>query len=207
MNMKTRIISLAAVFFLLLTTLSSVVYAKSINSNFDNGKANGWYLGHSLAIPHMMGDWRVEDGVLIQDSGLDGVIALVEKGQFSEQTIETSVKLESISGVGGLTFWYQDDDNLMWVYIAPGSKTIRISERYGDVVIDTVFTDASLSFNTWYDLKVEADSVSGGLKVYLDGEYQFTHTVLTPIRIGQSGLVSGGAGKYFDNFKIKAKIH
>lgn len=46
------------------------------------------------------------------------------------------------------------------------------------------------------------DSLSGELAVYIDNNYLFTYNAITPYHTGQSGVFSGNAGAYFDNFLI-----
>ncbi len=58
------------------------------------------------------------------------------------------------------------------------------------------------SYDTWYNLRVDADSINEKLSIYLDDTYLFTYNTSTPYRTGLSGLSSGNDGAYFDNFQI-----
>ena len=167
--------------------------------DFDDGNTDGWWLGYALK-DHLWGNWRVEDGTLVQDTGDDGVLALIENHQFSSQTIETRLKVNGPSGGNGVILWYQNDNN--FVYVVVSGNGVEISENNNGTWSVYSHPYPSFAFGTWYDLKVFADSISGNLDVYLDGNYLVTRTMNTPIRIGQTGVVNGNAGGAFDDFKL-----
>lgn len=200
--MNIKIINLAIAFVIFLGLVVAPAYAGTFSDNFDDGNANGWWLGYSLANPTNNGNWRVENGELVQDTGYDGVIALIENQQFSDQIIETNVKLNGPSGGGGLIFWSQDNNNWTHAIVYPAGGFIEVHEHINGVTYGVHFPYPSLANDTWYDLKVDADSTSGDIKVYLDGNYLLTYTATAPIRTGQSGVLNGNAGGYFDNFTI-----
>ena len=168
--------------------------------NFNDGNTDGWWLGYSLANPANNGNWRVESGELLQDTGYDGVISLVENSQFSDQTIETRLKVNDPSGSDGVLLWFQDDNNL--VYVVVSGNGVAVGENINGTWNTSDYPFPSFIFGTWYDLKVVADSTSGNLDVYLDENYFFTHTVTTSNRTGQSGVINGNAGGAFDDFKL-----
>lgn len=170
--------------------------------DFNDGNTDGWWLGYSLKTPSFYGNWRVEDGTLIQDTGGDGVIALIQNHIFSDQTIETKLKLNGPSGYGGLILWSQDNNNWTHVIIYPAAGFVEVSAHVNGTTFGFQYPYPSLANDTWYDLKVVADSTNGNLDVYLDGNYLFTHTVTTPNRTGQSGVMNGNAGGAFDDFKL-----
>jgi hypothetical protein len=74
--------------------------------NFDDGNADGWWLGYSLAAPLNQGNWRIENRTLVQDRPGDGYIALVDNLQASNQSISMSLSLNGPAGYGGAIFWY-----------------------------------------------------------------------------------------------------
>lgn len=181
-----------------LTTFFAVavapVYASSFSDNFNDGNTNGWWL--------VNGNWRVENRMLVQDGAGDHHKALVENNQISSQAIRTKLNIGVPSGYGGFVVWYKDSNNWVNIFVYPAGEGVFITERKDG--IDTPFKYPIFTSNlVWYDLKVEADSSSGNLKVYIDDTYLFTYTVTTPNRTGLSGLFSGNAGGYFDNFSIK----
>ena len=49
----------------------------------------------------------------------------------------------------------------------------------------------------WYNLKVDADSATGELAIYLDDAYIFTYFASTPYRSGLSGVISGNDSRIF----------
>ena len=181
----------------------------SFYNNFDDSNADGWWFGYSHAVPSIFGNWRVDDGTLVQDTGYDGVLALVEDKDFYTQVVGTNIKLNGPSGGGGIVLWYQNDDNLVFVMVYPAANFIEVSESYNNNWNIYHYNDVSLSNYTWYDLKVDANSVNGILKVYLNDDYLFTYNVVSENRFGQFGVFNGNAGGYFDNFRVgkSAKVH
>lgn len=199
-----KIISLVLALVILFGLAVTPTYAGSFSDNFNDGNTDGWWLGYSLANPTNNGNWRVENGELIQDTGYDGVIALVENQQLLDQIIEVNVKLNGPSGGGGLIFWSQDNNNWTHAIVYPAGGFIEVHEHINGVTQGVHFPYPSLTNDTWYDLKVDANSTSGDIKVYLNSNYLFTYTVTNPIRTGQSGLLNGNAGGHFDNFTLNS---
>ncbi len=199
--MKRTFLAIVFIIFLsLITTTSS--YAISFFDNFDDGNADGWWLGYSQHTPWTNGNWRVENGVLMQDQSGDQFNALVENIQVSNQIIETQLLVNSPSGYGGITIWFQNDNNWVNVLIYPAANEVWVIERIDSANNLFRYPYASGANNTLYDLKVDADSTGGGLAVYINDVYLFTHTTITPYRNGQSGVNNGNAGGYFDNFNF-----
>lgn len=190
----------------MLSLSTSVVSAKSFNDNFNNGNSNGWLLGNSRGWPTNQGQWSVVDGVLTQTSGYDGVIGLIENEFFSTQTIELDTKLFGPSGGSGTVFWYVDDYNMVYVVLSNGR--IEICEWSNNVCSNQYYdVDYNLNENRWVKLKVLANSDTGVVQAYMDGEHLFTHVVATTNRLGLTGVISGNAGAAFDNIILKSKIH
>jgi hypothetical protein len=176
--------------------------------DFNDGDADGWWLGYSLNNPSVFGNWRIEDigpphdGTLVQDVGSDAVIALVKNLQIATQTVEVQLKMKQVSGVGGLTLWYQDNNNWIRVHTYPAASFTSLSEHLDGTKVGEYTHTHQTSNGVWYELKVVADSITGILKVYLDDELLFTYESVTPNRIGQSGLTTSNSGAYFDDFTI-----
>lgn len=189
---------------LLLLAISALpAKAATLLDDFNDGNADGWWLGYSLPFPSIPGNWRVVDGTLIQDNGYDGTIALLNNFQISDQTVEVRLKLIGPSGGAAIQIWFQNYNNAVGVGIRSGA--IGVSE-----VVDGVWyvTDYPFNFNInenrWVNLKVEANSTNGDLNVYADGAYFATHHLVTSHRTGQSGIVTGNAGAYFDDFILSS---
>lgn len=186
-------------------TISPTPY--SFSDNFDDNNADGWWLGYSHHTPWINGNWRVENGILVQDQAGDDFIALVENIQSSDQTIETQLKLNGPAGYGGVTFWYEDNSRVTIImYPAAGTNGLYITE-VSDGVSKSVSFPYQYLENTWYNLKVNANSASGELKVYIDNTYLFSYTVSTTTRIGQSGINNGNSGGYFDDFILDSRVY
>ena len=173
------------------------VFGQSFFDNFDDGNADGWWLSPR-------GNWSIENGSLRQDhgatdSGEDHVLGLLENLFISDQIIETQV---STSGYGGVVFWYQDNMNYISVAAYPLSAGLVVWEKI-DGVFSGLHYESHTSLNTWYDLRVDADSATGLLAIYIDDTLIFTYNATSfPTRTGQSGVTSGNGGAYFDNFRL-----
>ena len=170
---------------------------RKYTDNFDDGNADGWWLGYSQHTPWVDGNWRVEDGTLVQDQAGDAFIALLEGVESSDQTIEVQVKLNGPSGYGGVTLWFQDDNNWVNVLIYPAAKELWVLEYIDGVTNLSQYPYPTAENNIWYDLKVAANSKKGEMKVFINEDYVFTHDVATPNRTGQSGVNNGNAGGHF----------
>lgn len=166
-----------------------------ISDDFNDGDAEGWWLSP-------MGEWSIEIGILSQGSplGEDWIIGLVDDFLFSDQSVETQV---STPAYGGVTLWHQDNMNFVSVFAYPTWTGLVVLEVIdgGQAVIEPYLHRTW--HNTWYDLRVDADSTSGELAIYLDDVYIFSHDVITTNRSGLSGVFSGNlGGADFDNFKV-----
>lgn len=158
-------------------------------------------MGPSQHTPWINGNWRIENETLIQDQGADGFVGLMEN-QLSTQTLQTDIKLNGPSGYGGLTLWFQNNSNYIDIVMYPAAEKLFVTEKIDGTSNTTEYPLTFASHNTWYTLKVIANSTSGNLYMYIDENTVATHTVTTSIRSGQSGVNNGNAGGYFDNFKI-----
>lgn len=170
--------------------------AQTFFDDFNDGNLDGWTI--------VTGNWRVENQMLLQDQPGDGFIALVQNLSFSSQSAEVQLYMFPPAGYGGITLWYQDSNNYVAVRLYPAAAPNQIWIHDVRNGVDNLFMypyDA-LREETWYRLRVDANSQTGALAVYIDDKYLFTHTVTTDIRTGPSGLYSGNSGGYFDNFSV-----
>lgn len=162
--------------------------AGSFSDNFNDGNANGWVFPR--------GEWSVENGTLVQRSFGDGNRALVDNLLISNQVIETRL---SSAGYSGVVFWHQDDH---WVAINLACQSgIAVTQffngNYYQYVYGNYYIDAR-----WYDVRVDADSTSGLLDIYVNDTFIFAYQTSTPYRTGLSGLWSGNEVGYFDDFRL-----
>lgn len=201
MKMMVKLFAFIFSFVLLLGLSTTSSFAGSFTDDFNDGNADGWWLGYSIGQPSLFGNWRVENGTLVQDTGLDGVVALLENFQLTDQIVETDLKLNGPSGGGGITLWYQNNNTL--AYVALSNQTITVAETESGNWHSTNYTFAyNINDNNWVNLKVDANSSTGELNVYVDNVYVLTHFPTTTHRTGQTGVIHGNAGGYFDNFMI-----
>jgi hypothetical protein len=186
---------LALVFGLTLTAQAYTFY-----DNFNDGNANGWWLGTNPDGAY--GNWRVENGTLAQDQQGDLYVAIVKTIPVATQSVETQLLLHDPAGYGGLTVWYQDPKNWVGVRLYPGPG-IWVEEFIDGTYKGTTYA-ASYGQNAWHDMRVEANSLTGQLAVFMDESYLFTYDVTTTHRLGLSGVFSGNSGGFFDNFELSA---
>jgi hypothetical protein len=190
---------LPLVFFLSFFVIGNLsAYEAIFFDDFSDGKSDGWWLSPK-------GNWAIIDESLRQidqPSGEDWVMGLVENLEISDQTIETEV---STVGYGGVVFWYQDKLNFVSIVVYPFSSGLYLNEK-----LDGVSTIYQYGFRTrhnlWYDLRVEANSTTGQLDIFVDDSYIFTYNVTTPKRTGQSGVTFGNGGANFDDFKLTYQV-
>lgn len=197
--MKIKIINLAVALVIFLGFTVTSAYAGTFSDNFDDGNTNGW-ISAPQGTGYPLGNWRVSNGVLIQDAGPDHVKFLVNNLPLTNQSIETKIYFHDM-GYAGITIWYYDIDNWVDIYIYPAGSYLRVLER-----IDGIRQEVNYPFtsdkNTWYTMRVDANSLAGELAIYLDGVLITNQTVATTHRTGLSGVNSGNAGGSFDDFVI-----
>lgn len=170
--------------------------------NFDDGDAGGWFIPAEQG----GGNWRVEDGTLVQDLGGERYKFLVESPPVSTQSVEALVSTNDPPGYGGVTIWYQDAGTWVDIFVYRQSdvaSSLSIVESFDGTGQGFVFDffHAHDGFS-WYDLRVDADSATGELALYVDGARLFTYRAATTYRTGLSGLNSGNTGGRFDDFRL-----
>ncbi len=191
--MKGWIVGLAAVMI-----LSWAVEAKAgfIFDGFDDGNADGWtFLEFDRRGP---GEWSVENQVLVNNASTDWNMGLLDDVFVSDQVIETQLKT---TGYSGLTLWFHDENNWVSAFIYPFSTGLRIQEMVDGNATPFLYEHRTWN-DTWYDFRVEADSQTGELAIYLNNDYILTHQTSSLYRSGQSGVWSGNNPAYFDNFRV-----
>jgi hypothetical protein len=202
--MKKMLFVMAVLAFML--GLSVTTYAGTFFDNFNDGNTNGWIYG-SPQLDYPLGNWSIENGMLFENLNIDHVKFLVGDLQLSCQSIETQLYVGDYGAYGGITMWYQDFNNWIDVLIYPYSEAygpggnVRIVENINSVVTRYYYSPL-YDFQTWYDLRIDANSITGELKFYMDDSYLFTHLTNTTNRTGLTGVNAGNGDMYFDNFKI-----
>lgn len=200
--MKRIIIGLVS-FIIFFFSVRTAQAATTFFDDFNDGNAEGWWLGYSLEHPWVLGNWRVEEERLVQDANGDSFAALIDNNQYSSQIIETQIGLYGNVGYGGVVLWFQDVSNWVVVHLSPAYQLVTVWQSVGGAWTQTTYPYVpSSAYPTLDSLKIEANSVSGNLAVYLNNSYLFTHTVTTTNRTGQSGVLNGNNGGYFDNFTV-----
>ena len=163
------------------------------SDNFNDGDTVGWYFP--------IGDWRVEKKVLVQTHGGDWNLALVPDHVLGSQSTEVMMSTNDPAGNGAIYFWRQDDANNAGVLLYPHGVGLLVGHVYEGVGYDTIIGGAYEDY-TWYKIRVDADSETGVLTIFVNDVYVATYTVTTPVRSGLTGLHSGNTAGAFDNFRI-----
>lgn len=198
MNIKACVYLL--VLFILATSITTTsIYAGTFSDNFDDNIAEGWQSTPQGTF-YGLGNWRVEEGTLIEDRGHDHQKFLIENYSFTDQSIESDIMFHD-NGYAGITLWHQDVNNWVDVLIYPAGGILRVVESV-DGILDRYDSPLTTSQLQWYSLKIDSTSSTGKLLVYLDSNLVGSHAAATSHRSGRSGLNSGNAGGSFDNFVI-----
>lgn len=206
--MKRLIVGLAAVMVLnwaLVEAKAGTIFF----DDFNDGNADGWVFPYNSGMSQGPGQWSVENGALAQEYFGDNNVGLVDDLILSDQVIESQVR--TTGGYAGFALWYQQVDDALANYVAisnwstGNARVVEFTDGQAAVYYYPApgFDDTDWRF---YDWKVEADSATGAMTVYLDDTYVFTHTVTTPYRTGLSGVYSGNEHGYFDDFRFTDNI-
>jgi hypothetical protein len=193
-NMKKITLFLVVMVTIFSLWASPAVMAQTFSDNFDDGNADGWLLS-----PY--GIWSIENGALKQASGHDYTMGLAEHFVLSDQIATTQVY--SSGGYGGIVLWYKDDRNYICVIIYPGAGGFRVTQ-----LIDGASTTFDYGYPVgnavWNKLSINANGSTGELGIYFNDTYVFSYQSSIPNRTGLSGVTSGNAVTYFDNFSLNA---
>lgn len=174
------------------------------DDDFDDGNTDGWvFLPNSKYGTEP--NWLVENQTLAQLSLWDHNPGLVEGLLVGNQTAETDVWLSGPGDYGGLTLWYHDDDNRVEVGLYPAAGGLRVWEWVAGQHIDISY---SLDFRerTWHRLRVEANSRSGRINIYVNDTYWGSYKAASLRRAGLSGLFGGNNGGHYDNYSLRGRI-
>lgn len=193
-------------FILFVFQLATKVEALGFSDNFDDNNTDGW-VSFPQSTGYSTGNWRASGGILLEDAGNDHYKFLADGLDLEVQTIEGRLLVNSF-GYAGITVWHKDIDNWVDILIYPdhNPNSLRVIEYVNGVsVVYVLYPLTSLS-NTWYTLRVDSNSVTGELKIYLDGQLIKTHVVTTASRLGLSGFNSGNAGGKFDDFTLDYEV-
>lgn len=200
--MKRTIITVAIMGILALVGPVQSAQANTFFDNFNDGNADGW-ISVAGYPPGTFGNWRVENGVVIQDQGHDGFMFLVNNFPMSNQSVETKI-LWNDAAYGGITLWNYDVNTFVVVSISPrtySGLSLTVDEYINGVRYNHNYPLEVLE-RTWYTLKVDANSLTGELAIYLNDTYLRTQALETTYRTGLTGFLSGNGGGSFDDFRL-----
>lgn len=175
------------------------VYAGTFSDDFNDRDFNGWVSLSGFPVPSY-GDWHVSEGIVIESEGSDYPVLAPENQTFSNQTVETRT-LYSDGSVSGLAIWFQDTAYFVKIFNRYHGG-ITVLERVGNYDFYTEYPNDKWQ-RVWRTMKILANSGTGEIKVYLDGDYMFTHTVRSDTsRSGSTGLTGTNGRIEFDDFRI-----
>lgn len=193
------VIVLAIIFGLTVTT-----YADTFFDDFNDGNADGWVFPYNSRQTQFLGGlWSVENETLVQHTNTDGNAGLGNNLFISDQVIEAQVW--TTRGYADVVLWYQQVDNdwANYVSVSHNYQTgMWVSELIDGQAYVYPYGGPQIGSDTYYVLRVDADSTNGELTVYLDGVFLFTYSASTKYRTGLSGVYSGNEHGYFDNFTL-----
>ena len=166
----------------------------TFSDNFNDGNLTGWVIDY--------GNWLVQDGMLVESpvDQSDYKLILVENLNTASQTIE--VMLNSSDTGGAVAFWRLDARNQVEVWLTPYWNRLTITEAV-DAQPLSFDWGGDWQRDTWYKLRIDANSATGDVKVWVNNVYLFTYTVQSARRSGMVGLHSGGFGSTWDDFSVQ----
>jgi len=111
------------------------------------------------------GDWKVQDGALLQSAGGSDFRAVIGDKRWSDYTY--TLKARKISGDEGflVIFGMQGEAEKSWWNIGGWNNSRHVIQMPGG---DSAGVDGSVETGRWYDIKVEVKGA--GVKCYLDGK-------------------------------------
>jgi hypothetical protein len=174
----------------------------SFHDNFHKGDTDGWiFVSRDGRVTDPDMSWSVEDGRLLEDSGYDAQMALVENISFKSQTLVVQADILGSSGWGGIILWYKDLDNFIDIGSYANGAAIYVGEYFNGIAYGAAYTNTSGELPL-SGFRADANSETGNIDFYVGGVYVFTYTAHTNSRTGLSGLIAGNDGAYFDNFEV-----
>lgn len=186
--------------FSLLMFIAGNAQATTITDDFNDGNLDGWVSLSGFPVP-TYGNWQIVDGVVIETGGSSDYPVLALKDYiFSDQTVEVKT-LYYDGSVSGLTIWWQDTAYFVKIFNRYHGGIV-VLERVGNYDTYTEYPNDKWE-RIWRTMKVEANGSAGEIKLYLDGDYMFTHTVQSDAaRSGLTGFTGTNGRIEFDDFKI-----
>jgi hypothetical protein len=165
----------------------------SFSDNFNDGDTVGWSFTE--------GTWAVEDGALV-NLGLslsDYQYAIVDNLSTSSQTIEVTLNVGH--SLGDVCFWRADNANQVCVQISYYHQRLIVAEVHDTIPLEYDY-GGIWAQDTWYRLRVDADSTTGDVRIWVNNVYLFTYSVQSPHRSGMVALYSGAGGTRWDDFRV-----
>jgi hypothetical protein len=200
--MKKILVCLMSIVFLF-TMAKMALAATYFFDDFEDGTLDGYTF--------INGNWFIEDGVLKQQSW-QGTVALVNGQEYTDQIIEADINNEGDYCSSGYMFWFIDPGNSISILVDTFFDNIRVIEKIGWSTTDYVY-HLDVNNRQWYDFRLNADSTTGKIDIYLDDTYLLTHNSQIVQRMGSSGFITGcnflspNPVIFFDNFSITPAPH
>jgi hypothetical protein len=170
--------------------------------DFNDGSDNGWVKPEG-------GNWTVQGGVYTKDAiamAYDGYyISCVGDNTWTDYTVVVNTRTAlSSTGWASVIFRILDSGDYYTFQIEPATHWAKLERRTDhsyEILRET--TALTMSYNTWYELKVKV--VGDSAYCYLDNALIFSYKgILIPA--GGAGLASWHMASEFDNFCVTPVI-
>jgi hypothetical protein len=165
--------------------------------DFNDGDDNGWMKPEG-------GDWTVQSGIYNGDSiimAYDGhYISYVGNATWTDYTVSVNARtLSSLTGWAALLFRVLGDGDYYSFQIEPATHCAKLERRTDHSYAILSQTFLSMSYNTWYEMKVKV--VGDSAYCYIDNALIFSYKGIA-IADGGAGLASWHMPSQFDNFSV-----
>lgn len=160
----------------------------------------GWSIGNNS--PAGIINWQGQNGVLTKDIGENNSIIPVNNLTFSYQMIETRFISNAVAQYGGVPVSWQDSNIWTNALAYPSAGPFYVIEKVNGITTGTTYIFNGIREFTWYVLKIISDSGSKLMNVYLNDIYMFTHSSISALASGMSGLNIGNVGGNLDDSMV-----
>ena len=187
-------------------TLAAITFGNSQTlpyyDDFNDGNDNGWVKPEG-------GNWTVQSGVYTKDAisiSNDGYyISYVGDATWTDYTVSVNARtVSSSTGWAVLVFRILDSGDYYTFQIEPATHWAKLERRTDhSYTILRETTALTMSYNTWYELKVKV--VGDSAYCYIDNTLIFSYKGIQLLS-GGAGLASWHMASEFDNFCVSPVI-
>ena len=159
-----KISNIAALVVAVALSAAAAKPVRTVVDDFSDGVPDGWGLGYSQPAPWTPGNWRIDNGVFINDAQGDGYVTLAE-GPSSPRLGGGRRETQRPRGLWRRVIWYTGRSALGGHHALPRRWQclgLRAARRH---IYRLTYHPLILSHDTWYRLVVNAnaDTAARGL--------------------------------------------